>query len=252
MTDLNGKSILVTGGGSGIGRATALLLAEAGAHVTVADYIEAAAAETADLICGSSGIAQFVRSDVRIESDVQAAVDKALSGYGRVDGAANCAGVPQHTRLLHELTLNDWNACLNVNLTGCFFCLKHQIAAMLRSGGGSIVVVASTAAVKGFPMASEYAASKSGLLGLVRCAAYEYGKDGIRINGVLPGGTDTPMLRGKMNDTPGLEDLIAAQHLLGRFAQPRELGAAIRWLLSDEASFVTGANIPIDGGQTAG
>jgi 2,5-dichloro-2,5-cyclohexadiene-1,4-diol dehydrogenase 1 len=245
-------SAIVTGGASGIGRATALLLGEAGYAVTVSDLNADSAARTAAQIVESGGRAQSVGVDVRVESQVAAMVEIAVAQFGRLDAAANCAGYPQHSRLLHELSLEEWHACTETNLTGVFLCMKHQIPAMLSSGGGAIVVVSSTAATRGFPRASEYAASKGGLLPLVRCAAYEYGKQGIRINCVLPGGTDTPMLRGKIDDTPGLEQMIAGQHLLGRFAQPGELGAAIRWLLSDEASFITGAIIPVDGGQTAG
>jgi 2,5-dichloro-2,5-cyclohexadiene-1,4-diol dehydrogenase 1 len=252
MLALEGKSIIVTGGGSGIGRATALLLGEAGAGVTVADRNPKSADAVATEIVRAGGRAEAIAADVRFEADAEAIVDRAVSAFGGLNGAANCAGYPQHTEQVHNLTLDQWRDCIDINLTGVFLCVKHQLRAMLNSGGGSIVVVSSTAATRGFPLASEYAASKSGLLGFVRCVAYEYGKQGIRVNAVLPGGTDTPMLRGKMDETPGLEELISAQHLLGRFAQPQELGTAIRWLLSEEASFVTGIVMPVDGGQTAG
>ncbi|WP_319798852.1 SDR family NAD(P)-dependent oxidoreductase [Nitrobacter sp.] len=252
MESFKGKSVLVTGGGSGIGKATALLLGQAGANVTVSDLKGGAAEDVAQVIVAAGGTAQGVAVDVSNEDQVEKMVGQAIDAYGRLDGAANCAGFPQHSVRAHELTLEQWNRCIAVNLTGAFLCAKYELQAMMEVGGGAIVTVASTAATRGFPLASEYAASKAGLLGFVRCAACEYGPLGIRINVVLPGGTDTPMLRGKMDEVPGLEALIAQQHMLRRFAQPIELGHAIRWLLSDEASFVTGVVFPVDGGQTAG
>jgi 2,5-dichloro-2,5-cyclohexadiene-1,4-diol dehydrogenase 1 len=193
-----------------------------------------------------------IKTDVRSENEVQAMVECALSTFGRLDGAANVAGRPSHSRQLHELTSQEWDDCIAVNLTGAFLCLKHEIPPMIKAGGGAIVVVSSTAAVRAYPGVAEYAASKAGILGLVRCAAYEYGKQGIRVNSVLPGSTDTPMLRSHMEKWPDIEEAVKAQHFIGRYGADDELGFAIRWLLSDEASFVTGVNMPVDGGQTAG
>jgi 2,5-dichloro-2,5-cyclohexadiene-1,4-diol dehydrogenase 1 len=251
MLGLEKKSALVTGGGSGIGRATALLLAEAGAYVVVADLNAARAEETAALIKKAGGNAVHAQADVRDEAQVAAMVKKSMDAFGGLDCAANCAGFPQHSALLHETSSQQWQDCMDINLTGAFFCMKHQISAMLAGKGGAIVMISSTVAVRGFPRASEYAASKAGLLALVRCAASEYGKQGIRINTVLPGGTETPMLRSKLSETAGADTAFAALHMLGRFGRPEELGASIRWLLSEEASFITGAAIPVDGGLAA-
>ncbi|WP_319798850.1 SDR family NAD(P)-dependent oxidoreductase [Nitrobacter sp.] len=249
---LAGKSIIVTGGGSGIGRSTALLIAQDGAKVTVADKSEDATRETASLIEASGGIAVGIRCDVTEEAEVQAMVQKALASFGQLHGAANVAGRPSHSLGLHELSREQWDNCIAVNLTGAFLCLKHQIPPMIEAGGGSIVIVSSSAAVKAYPGIAEYAASKAGVLGLARCAALEYGLKNIRVNTVLPGSTDTPMLRKHMDQWPELEAAVIAQHMLGRYGKSDELGQAVRWLLSDESSFVTGHDMIVDGGQTAG
>lgn len=250
MVDLSGKTIIVTGGASGIGFATARLLAEAGANLVVADLDQAACdAAVAKLPAGSAAIA--VRADVSSEGDVRAMVDAAVSRFGRLDGACNAAGVPQTGKLIHELSAEEWDRCHRVNLRGVFLCNKHEIAAMLETGGGSIVNIVSTASMVGFPNGAEYCASKAGVLGLVRGAAIDYARKGIRINSVLPGATNTPMLAGAFRQDPGLEEALASVHPIGRLGEPVEIAAAARWLLSDEASFVTGASYAVDGGHTA-
>lgn len=248
MPSLVGKSVLVTGGGSGIGIAIVELLVEAGANVLVADRNEAAAQAAARQF-GSSVSA--IGADVSNETDVRTMVDAAVTRFGRLDGACNAAGVPQTGKALHEVSADEWDRCHSVNLRGLFLCNKYQIAAMLQSGGGSIVNIVSTAAMVGFPNGAEYCASKSGVLGLVRGAAIDYATKGIRINSVLPGATDTPMLQGAFAQDPGLKAALAAVHPMGRLAKPIEIAAAARWLLSDEASFVTGASYAVDGGHTA-
>jgi len=251
LSDLTGKSIIVTGGGSGIGAAVALMIAEAGGNVTVTDMNEAAAHATAEKVSFTGGRATAFRADVSNQADVQAMVEKACSTYGRLDGACNAAGVPQRGKLMHEVSLDEWDQCHSVNLRGVFLCNKYQVIAMLKSGGGSIVNIASTAAMVGFPNGAEYCASKAGVMGLVRGTAIDYATKGIRINAVLPGGTLTPMLQDAMKQDSGLEAALAAVHPMGRFGQPREIAGAVRWLLSDEASFVTGAAFPVDGGHTS-
>lgn len=248
---LHGKSILVVGGGSGIGRATALLLAEAGCRVTVGDAIESAGEETCAQIRLAGGQSRFAALDVRDEAAVAVTIDEIVGTYGRLDGACHAAGIRQRMKPTHELTLAEFATCLDVNLLGTFLCMKYEIAAMLRTGGGAIVNIASTAGAKGIPMASEYCASKSGVIGMTRGAAIDYGQRGIRINAVLPGGTRTPMLEVVLGIADGLEEQAMAAHPIGRFGQPVEIANAIRWLLSDEASFVTGAAVAVDGGQTA-
>ncbi|MFA7595119.1 MAG: SDR family oxidoreductase [Novosphingobium sp.] len=250
MKGLQGKSIIVTGGGSGIGEAAALLLGEAGCKVTVADLDGGKARNVADQIVQRGGTASAVEADVSDEASVIAMVDHAISQFGGLDGACNAAGVPQRGKLLHEVDLEEWDLCHGVNLRGLFLCNKYQIKAMLAKGG-AIVNIASTAAMVGFPNGAEYCASKAGVLGLTRGSAIDYATRGIRINSVMPGGTLTPMLKGAMANDPGLEPALAAVHPMNRFAQPAEIAAAARWLLSDEASFTTGAAFAIDGGHTA-
>lgn len=251
MRGLEGKSVVVTGGGSGIGRAAAILLAEAGCKVTVADRSEEAARSVTGEIQAKGGTAQAVRADVSQEAQVRAMVDAAIAAYGGLQGAVNAAGVPQVGKLTHEVTLEEWDRCHNVNLRGLFLCNKYQIIAMLAAGSGSIVNIASTSAMVGFPNGSEYCASKAGVMGLVRGSAIDYATKGIRINAVLPGGTLTPMLRAAMDNDPGLEPALAAVHPMNRFGQPEEIAAAARFLISDEASFVTGAAYAVDGGHTS-
>jgi 2,5-dichloro-2,5-cyclohexadiene-1,4-diol dehydrogenase 1 len=251
MSSFTGKSIIVTGGGSGIGRAAAILLAQAGAFVTVADRNSATAEETVTLIEQEGGGAQPVRADVADESDVEAMVQRAVAAYCRLDGAVNAAGAPGCGLSLTDMSLEQWNSVIGINLSGMFLCVKHQLRAMLKSGGGSIVNISSATAVKGFPNAGEYSASKAGILSLTRTAAYEAGRQGIRVNALLPGVIDTPMFQNQIVAQPELEAMVANQHLLGRYGQPVELGYMIKFLLSDEASFVTGAAIAVDGGQSA-
>ena len=251
MYNLNEKSIIITGAGSGIGREAALLAAQAGARVTVVDMNEPGGRETVGMIQGNGGTAQFVRTDVADEAQVEAMVASAVSAYGRLDGAFNNAGIPPSANVLHELKLEMFRRALDINLIGVFLCMKHEIVAMLKTGGGAIVNTASTAGLAAFPAATEYIASKHGVIGLTKAGAVDYGTKGIRVNAVLPGATLTPMLVGAMASTPGLEEYMIAQQPIGRLGQPREVAKAAIWLLSDDASFVTGTSMSVDGGYTA-
>jgi len=250
MKGLQDKSIVVTGGGSGIGEAVALALGEAGCRVTVADLDGGKAQAVAASIGQAGGTAQGIAADVADESSVIAMIEAAVRAYGRLDGACNAAGVPQRGKLLHEVELDEWDRCHAVNLRGLFLCNKYEIRAMLDKGG-AIVNIVSTSAMVGFPNGSEYCASKAGAMGLTRGGAIDYATKGIRINAVLPGGTLTPMLKGAMEVDAGLEKALAAVHPMNRFGQPSEIAGAVRWLLSDEASFATGASFAIDGGHTS-
>lgn len=251
MYDLQGKSIIVTGAGSGMGREAALLAALAGASITVADIGVDAGKETVRLIAEAGGMAQFVATDIGDEAQVEAMVAAAVSAYGRLDGAFNNAAIPQTSGILHELTAETFRRALDINITGTFFCIKHEVIAMLKTGGGAIVNTSSAAGVTAFPAAAEYVSSKHGVLGLTKAAALDYGTQNIRVNAVLPGATLTPMLVGAMANAPGLEQYLIDQQPIGRLAQPSEIARAAVWLLSDHASFVTGACMAVDGGYTA-
>jgi NAD(P)-dependent dehydrogenase (short-subunit alcohol dehydrogenase family) len=250
---LSGKSIIVTGAGGGIGRAASLVLAAAGANVIVTDIAEEAGRATVDAIRSSNANAIFFRADLAVERDVQALVERATSTYGRLDGAFNNAGLEQCAKPLHELTTEQWEHALRVDLTSVFWCLKYQVIAMLRTGGGAIVNTASSLGQVAIPNASEYIASKHGVIGLTRAAAAEYGARGIRVNAVLPGIIRTPMIA-RLSEDPqfsGLFDGLRQRHPIGRFGEPAEIGEAVKWLLSDSASFVNGAAMAVDGGYLA-
>ena len=243
---LKDKSVIVTGGGSGIGKAAAIQLAAAGSHVTIGDVNEAGATETLHLIEAAGGRVQFVKTSVADEDQVIALVQAAVTTYGKLDGAINAAGVAQKGEPLHLLTAADFDRVHGVNLRGMFFCFKHQIAAMLDNGGGSIVAIGAIAGRNGVPNSSEYGAAKNGINGLVRCAAIDYATQGIRVNAVLPGGTWTPMVQGSLAKDPALQRVVDT-FPMKRFAQPEEISAAAVFLISDAASYTTGACIPVDG-----
>jgi NAD(P)-dependent dehydrogenase (short-subunit alcohol dehydrogenase family) len=251
--DLEGKTIIVTGGSSGIGRAAALACSVAGARVVVADIDAAGAETTVSAIAQVGGDAIFVATNVADEEQVEALVAAALSQYGRLDGAFNNAGVSQTNVLLHELTAAQWRRVQSVNFDGVFFCMKHEIRAMLQTGGGAIVNTSSTLGRVAMRSAADYCGSKAGVLGLTKGAAVDYGDRHIRVNAVLPGAVDTPMVQALVSD-PQFADLIEkirASHPLGRIGVPEEIAAAVVWLLSDKASFVTGTELAVDGGFLA-
>jgi 2,5-dichloro-2,5-cyclohexadiene-1,4-diol dehydrogenase 1 len=244
------KSIIVTGGASGIGKAAALLLAKEGHRVTIADLAEAGGQETvASINASGSGRAQFVKTDVADPENVRNMVDRAVDAYGHLDGAINAAGIETTGKLLHELSLNEWNRNVGVNLTGMFLCVKFQVAAMLTGNGGSIVAVSSSAALMGMPNSADYCAGKAGVTGIVRSAAVDYASAGIRVNAILPGRTDTPMVQRIKLNIPALTK-GSRPVLLDRAARPEEVAAGAVWLISDASSYVTGVCLSIDGGMT--
>jgi 2,5-dichloro-2,5-cyclohexadiene-1,4-diol dehydrogenase 1 len=243
---LSGRSVIVTGGGSGIGRAAVELLGAAGCLVTVADVDEAGGNDVAAAVNRiGKGCAQFVRTDAANEADVMAMIAAAVAMAGRLDAAINCAGVSQAGKPLHELDPAAWDRCVNINLRGMFLCMKYQIAQMLRGGGGSIVAISSVAALLGLVNSAEYCASKAGITGLVRAAAVDYARSGIRVNALLPGATATPLAMRSLAAKP--QDAGPMPVPMGRMAQPIEIARGAVWMISDESSYMTGSCMTLDG-----
>jgi len=250
---LEDKVTLVTGGGSGIGRATALALAKAGAKVVVSGRREREGYETLGLIKKLGGQGAFIKADVSQEADVQGLVDHVLSTYGRLDAAFNNAGIEGEVgKPTHEQSVENYRAVIDTNVLGVLLAMKFEIATMLKNGGGAIVNNASVGGLIGFPGVSVYVASKHAVLGLTKTAALEYAKQGIRINAVSPGGIETPMLN-RFTGGPGTDffNQLAGMHPIGRLGRPEEIAEAVLWLCSDKASFVTGISLTADGGWTA-
>ncbi|MEU4653350.1 glucose 1-dehydrogenase [Streptomyces sp. NPDC023723] len=250
MNAFVGKAALVTGAGSGIGRATAIELARQGAAVTVTDIDEATAAETTETIRKDGGRAQALRVDIADEDDVRTAVERTVAAYGGLDLAVNNAGLDSHHRRLDELPPAEFERVVHVNLTGTFLCMKHELPALRTRGGGAIVNVASNGGLYAIPTAPAYVAAKHGVVGLTKAAAVDYAPQGIRVNAVCPGPTRTPGFERVAAGT----DMIALQSAttpLGRMATSEEAAAAAVWLGSDAASYVTGIALSVDGGRRA-
>ena len=247
---LSGKVAFVTGAGAGIGRAAAQAFAREGASVVVADASEANNRETARIIEQAGGGALAVRCDVSREEDVKAALEKTIEVYGRLDYALNNAGIEQAISPLADLTVEQWDRLIEVDLRGVFLCMKHQIPLMLKQGGGSIVNTSSGAGIKGFAGQAAYCAAKFGVVGLSKAAALDYAKSNVRVNVVCPGIIETPMMDRFSGGTPEGRDRVIAQEPVGRMGKPEEIAAAVLWLCSDAAAFVIGHAMVLDGGQT--
>jgi NAD(P)-dependent dehydrogenase (short-subunit alcohol dehydrogenase family) len=250
---LDGKVALVTGGASGIGRATAVTMAREGARVAVTDRTEASAAETVALINAAGGQAIAIGGDVAREEDVAEMVARTVAAFGRLDCAFNNAGVPPIAvgpggQRTHELSQASFDAMQAINLTGVFLCMKHEITQMLAQGGGAIVNAASIAGLIGLRTSAHYVAAKHGVVGLTKTAAIEYAEDGIRVNCIGPGYVATPLIK-EMMEQRG--DVILAKVPMNRLATPEEIAEAVVWMCSDKASFMTGASQMVDGGYCA-
>jgi NAD(P)-dependent dehydrogenase (short-subunit alcohol dehydrogenase family) len=244
------KSVIVTGAGSGIGRAAAIAFAEEGANVTVADIDEGNGRETAAKLRELGAQAEFVRVDVSRAADCAAMVEHAVSRYGRLDVAFNNAGINLSVAPIADVDETQWNRIVAINLSGVFLCLKHEVPAMKRGGGGAIINTASVGGVIGTAGVTAYCATKHGVVGLTKSAALDYIKDGVRINAVCPGGTQTAMLAEWFKD-PEVERRAIAGTPIGRMADPAEIARTVLFLASEEASFMVGHALIVDGGLTA-
>jgi NAD(P)-dependent dehydrogenase (short-subunit alcohol dehydrogenase family) len=245
-----GKVAFVTGAANGIGRAAALAFAREGASVVVVDVSEQGNQETARLVEQAGGRALAVRCDVSRAEDVEAALDKTIQVFGRLDYAFNNAGVEQPVTAAADLTEEQWDRIVSVDLRGVFLCMKHEIPLLLKQGGGAIVNTSSGAGVKGFAGQAAYCAAKFGVVGLTKAAALDYAPSGIRINAVCPGIVETPMMDRFSGGTPEGRERVIAQEPVGRMGKPEEIAAAVLWLCSDAAAFVVGHAMVVDGGQT--
>lgn len=245
-----GKVAFVTGAASGIGRASAVAFARDGANVVVADVSERGNQETARMIEELGAGTLAVKCDVTRTEDIKAALDKSAEAFGRLDFAFNNAGSEQPIKATADLTEQEWDRILDINLRGVFLCMKHEIPLMLRSGGGVIVNTSSGAGVKGFKGQAAYAAAKHGVIGLTKSAALDYASQRIRINAVCPGIIETSMMDRFTGGTSEGRDRVIAQEPVGRMGKPEEIAAAVVWLCSDLAAFTIGHAMVIDGGQT--
>ena len=246
------KVALVTGGASGIGRATALTFAREGANLVIADMNEEGGQQTVHMITENGGEATFVQVDVSNATEVEAMISKAVDTYGRLDCAHNNAGISSggQRAFTADYPEERWHQVIAINLTGVWLCMKYEIPQMLQQGVGAIVNTASVAGLVGLPYASAYVASKHGVVGLTKTAALEYAKQGIRVNCVCPGYIETPMTEQGRNDPERMAHMLASEPI-GRLGKPAEIAETVAWLCSDAASFVTGHTMTVDGGYVA-
>lgn len=252
---LENKVIIVTGGGSGMGRASALIFAAVGARVLIADWSEEGGQSAAEEIRKAGGDALFLKTDVSREDDVERMVKTAVDTFGRLDGAFNNAGLPTRAKLLPDLSSQDYDMVHGVNERGVFLCMKYEIAEMRLTGGGAIVNTSSCGGQMATSYGAEYFASKHAVIGLTRSGAAEAGITGVRVNAILPGMILTPMIEG-LSSNPNFGASLEAsgnsdRHSIGRFGMPDDIAKAAKWLLSDESAFINGVNLPVDGGFLA-
>ena len=251
MTTFSGKVAVVTGGTSGIGKAAAIALAQAGAKVVVAGRRQVEGEKTIRLLQASSGEGFFVATDVSKEADVQTLIEKTMAHYGRLDIAFNNAGVDQETTPLPEQTEATYDRIMDINVKGVWLSLKHEIPAMLKNGGGAIVNTTSGLGLVGAVGVPIYVASKHAVEGLTKSVALEYAKQGIRVNAVSPGLIQTEMFDRTVQTNTELMEYFKTTLPMGRIGTPQEVVNAVLWLCSDASSFVTGQSLTVDGGYTA-
>ncbi|MHA8066464.1 SDR family NAD(P)-dependent oxidoreductase [Aquirufa sp. ROCK2-A2] len=249
MNKLINKVAIVTGGGSGIGQAIAILFAKEGAKVVVADIDDLGGQKTVDKIISLGAEAIYVHSNTSEAKENQLLVEKTIEKFGKLDIACNNAGIGGSSHPIAEYPLEDWEKVISVNLSGVFFGMKYQISAMLKNGGGNIINMSSILGKVGFAQAGAYTAAKHGVLGLTKVAALEYGTQNIRINAICPGFIKTPLLDKSLNEDS--IEYIASKHALNRLGTSEEVAKLALWLANDDSSFVTGAEYLVDGGYTA-
>lgn len=251
MGQLEGKIALVTGGASGIGRATALTFAREGTKVVIADLDVKGGTETVRMIKTKGGEACCIRTDVTQADSVEALMTEVVTTYGRLDCAFNNAGTEGVVAPVADLTEEVWDRVLNINLKGVWLCMKYEVRQMLTQGDGAIVNTSSVMGLVSSPGAPAYVASKHGVVGLTKSAALAYAQVGIWVNAVCPGYIHSPMTERIFTLHPERQDLVIARHLLGRMGYPDEIAEAVIWLCSEAASFVTGHTLTVDGGYVA-
>jgi NAD(P)-dependent dehydrogenase (short-subunit alcohol dehydrogenase family) len=247
---LQDRVALVTGAGSGIGRAVCESYAREGARVVAADLNEAAGRETADTLTSAGAGCHFVQADVSDPAACEAIVSAALEQYGRLDVACNNAGINRGFEPAANYALDDWHEVIQVNLSAVFYCIRAQVPAMLESGGGSIVNIASILGAVGLGGVPAYVASKHGVVGLTKSVSLDYAAQGIRVNAVGPGFIETPLIE-RRTDDPEKREELERRHPIGRIGQASEVAELVTWLSSERASFVTGSFYPVDGGYAS-
>ncbi len=247
---LKEKVALITGGASGIGRATALAFAREGACVIIADLFSSDGENITQHICNTGGRALFVATDVSKSADVEHLIQQTVTTFGRLDCAFNNAGIFGRSAPLADYTEDDWDQLIGINLKGVWLCMKYEIPHMLKNGG-AIVNASSVSGLVGSKSSPLYAASKHGVTGLTRTAALQYAQQNIRVNCVCPGAVHTPMLEHIFSLNPANRDKYVAAAPIGRLARPEEVAEAVVWLCSDASSYITGVALPVDGGWVA-
>lgn len=248
---LDGKKIIITGATSGIGRATAICLAQQGAHLALCGRDKERGNEIEREIKAIGGKVKFIPCDVSSGSDVASFFEKAVAFLGGIDAAFNNAGIEGQVAMFNDSTEENWDEVMNINLKGIWRCMKHEVKHMLENGGGSIVNMASTSGLvgNGFGMTA-YAASKHAVMGLTKSVALEYAKQNIRVNAICPGFVETEMIEKLVAGNPAFRRRFTACHPIGRMGQPKEIADAIVYLFSDDSAFMTGSHMILDGGLT--
>ena len=248
MSSLEGKTAIITGASSGIGKSTALLFAEEGAKIVITDLNAEGGKNVVKEIESKGGEAIFVKVDTSNPEDSKKSVEQTVAKFGKLDIAVNNAGISGPMQSIGEYDINAWNKVISINLSGVFYGMRYQIPAMLKNGSGSIINIASIMGSVATAGLSAYVTSKHGVAGLTKAGAIEYSKQGIRINAVGPGYIETPILNVLEKEQ---RDALAGLHPIGRLGEPEEVAELILWLASDKSSFVTGAYYPVDGGYLA-